>query len=52
MKAPDGTWQGISIELWRPVAGENDLHYRFAEETNVQDLLDGIVGGKCDIGWS
>jgi hypothetical protein len=31
------------------VAGENDLHYRFAEETNVQNLLDGIVVGKYDI---
>jgi hypothetical protein len=40
---------GISIELRRRVAGENDLHYRFAEETNVQNLLDGIVAGKYDI---
>jgi polar amino acid transport system substrate-binding protein len=49
MKAPDGTWQGISIELWRRVARDNDLHYRFAEETNVQDLLDGVAAGKYDI---
>jgi polar amino acid transport system substrate-binding protein len=49
MKASDGTWQGISIELWRRLARENDLRYRFAEESNVQDLLDGIVAGKYDI---
>jgi polar amino acid transport system substrate-binding protein len=49
MKAKDGTWQGISIELWRRVARENDLRYRFAEESNVQDLLDGVVAGKYDI---
>jgi hypothetical protein len=30
------------------VAGENDLHHRFAEETNVQNLLDGIDAGKYD----
>jgi polar amino acid transport system substrate-binding protein len=49
MKAPDGTWQGISIELWRRVALENDIRYRFAEEGNVHDLLDGVVTGKYDI---
>jgi polar amino acid transport system substrate-binding protein len=52
MKTPDGTWQGISIELWRRVADENDPHHRFADETNVQDLLDGGVAGKYDIGRS
>jgi polar amino acid transport system substrate-binding protein len=49
MKAPDGTWQGISIELWRRVAREHDLRYRFAEESNVQELLDGVAAGKYDI---
>jgi polar amino acid transport system substrate-binding protein len=49
MKALDGTWQGISIELWRRVARENDIRYRFAEESNVQDLLDGVAAGKYDI---
>jgi polar amino acid transport system substrate-binding protein len=49
MKAPDGTWQGISIELWRRLARENDLRYRFAEESNVQDLLDGAASGKYDV---
>jgi polar amino acid transport system substrate-binding protein len=49
MKAPDGTWQGISIELWRRVARENDIRYRFAEESNVQGLLDGVAAGRYDI---
>jgi polar amino acid transport system substrate-binding protein len=49
MKAPDGTWEGISIELWRRVAREHDLRYRFAEESNVQDLLGGFAAGKYDI---
>jgi polar amino acid transport system substrate-binding protein len=49
MKGPDGTWQGISIELWRRVAREHDLRFRFAEENNVQGLLEGIAAGKYDI---
>jgi polar amino acid transport system substrate-binding protein len=31
------------------VARESDLRYRFAAETNVQDLLDGVAAGKYDI---
>ena len=49
MKAADGTWQGISIDLWQRVAGELHLHYRFAEEPNVQGLMDGVTAGKFDI---
>jgi polar amino acid transport system substrate-binding protein len=40
--------QGISIELWRRVTRENDLRYQFAEESNVQALLDGVTAGKYD----
>ncbi len=49
MKAADGTWQGISIDLWRRVADENHLSYRIAEEATVQDLLDGVISRKFDI---
>jgi polar amino acid transport system substrate-binding protein len=49
MKAPDGSWEGISIELWRRVAREHDLRYRFAEESNVQDLLYGVAAGQYDV---
>jgi polar amino acid transport system substrate-binding protein len=49
MKAADGTWQGISIDLWRRVADELHLYYRFAEEPNVQGLIDGVAAGKFDI---
>ena len=49
MKAADGTWQGISIELWRRIADESHVSYRFVEERTVQDLLDGIVAKKYDI---
>jgi polar amino acid transport system substrate-binding protein len=49
MKAADGTWQGISIDLWRRMADENHIGYRFVEEENVQDLLDGVAAKKFDI---
>ena len=29
MKGPDGSWQGIGIDLWRHIAGHLHLHYRF-----------------------
>jgi hypothetical protein len=37
MKAADGTWEGISIDLWRRIADELHLRYRFTEEASVQD---------------
>ncbi len=49
MKAADGAWQGISIDLWRHVADELHLHYRFTEEPNVQGLIDGIAAGRFDV---
>jgi polar amino acid transport system substrate-binding protein len=49
MKAPNGTWRGISIELWQHVADDMHLRYRFAEEATVQGLLDGVATGKYDI---
>ncbi len=49
MKAADGTWQGISIDLWRRVADQMHLRYRFAEEPDVQGLIDGVTAGKFDV---
>jgi polar amino acid transport system substrate-binding protein len=49
MKASDGTWQGISVDLWRRVADQLHLHYRFAEAPDVQSLVDGVAAGKFDV---
>jgi polar amino acid transport system substrate-binding protein len=49
MKAADGSWNGISIDLWRHIADELHLHYRFSEEPTVQGLIDGVANGKFDI---
>ena len=48
MKDSDGSWSGISIDLWRRVAGGLHLRYRFAEEPNVQGLIDGVAAGKYE----
>ena len=49
MKTADGAWQGVSIELWRRAADAAGLRYRFAEESNVQELLTGVAEGRFDI---
>ncbi len=47
MKAADGSWTGISIELWRHIASDLHLRYRF-EETTLQGLIDGTASGSLD----
>jgi polar amino acid transport system substrate-binding protein len=49
MKLPDGSWRGISIDLWRRVADDLHIGYRFAEEPTVQGLIDGVATGKFDV---
>jgi ABC-type amino acid transport substrate-binding protein len=49
MKTSDGTWQGISVDLWRRIADQLHLHYRFAEAPDVQSLIDGVAAGKFDV---
>ena len=47
MKTGDGTWSGISIALWKEIAAELDLRYRFVE-TDLQGMLDGLKEGRYD----
>lgn len=49
MKGPSGAWSGIGIDLWRRVADELHLRYRFREEPNVQALIDGVANGQLDV---
>jgi polar amino acid transport system substrate-binding protein len=48
MKQQDGTWRGISIDLWRRVAERTQLRYRFAEAETVQALVEGTADGSFD----
>jgi hypothetical protein len=45
MKAEDGTWRGISIDLWRRVADQLHLRYRF-QETTLEGLTEGVAKGS------
>ncbi len=47
MKAEDGTWRGVSIDLWRRIANQTHLRYRF-EETTLKGLTDGVAEGRFD----
>ncbi|MBV8227648.1 MAG: transporter substrate-binding domain-containing protein, partial [Verrucomicrobia bacterium] len=47
MKGEDGTWRGISIDLWRHVADQIHLRYRF-QETTLKGLTDGVATGSLD----
>jgi len=49
MKAPDGTWHGISIDLWDIVARELELEYEL-REYDLQGLLDAVKTGEVDAG--
>nr|WP_294523708.1 transporter substrate-binding domain-containing protein [uncultured Rhodopila sp.] len=50
IKAPDGTWTGISIELWTRIAEKLGLRTTFREYQTVPDLLrataDGTLGAS------
>jgi polar amino acid transport system substrate-binding protein len=49
MKGPDGQWTGISIDLWRRIADQQKLRYRFQELETVPALIDATASGKVDI---
>jgi ABC-type amino acid transport substrate-binding protein len=47
MKSEDGAWHGISIDLWRHIADQAHLRYRF-QETTLKGLIDGVAEGSLD----
>jgi ABC-type amino acid transport substrate-binding protein len=47
-----GEWSGISIELWRRLADQLKLRYRFVEAPSVGALLDGVQSGNFDLAIS
>jgi ABC-type amino acid transport substrate-binding protein len=49
IKNDRGEWSGISIELWRKLADQLKLRYRFVETSSVTALLDGLQGGSFDV---
>ena len=49
IKQADGSWQGISINLWEAVAEDLGLRYEF-RETDLPGLLAGVEDGFYDAG--
>jgi ABC-type amino acid transport substrate-binding protein len=47
VKNEDGTWRGLTIELWDRIAGEMDLAYAL-RETALQGLLAGLESRDLD----
>ena len=47
MKNGDGTWSGISIDLWRAIADQMQLSYQL-RECDLQNLLMGLQDGSLD----
>ena len=49
IKNEKGEWSGISIELWRKLAGDLKLQYRLVEAPSVTALLEGVEAGRFDV---
>lgn len=47
MKDDDGAWTGISIALWKQIADDLGLDYRF-EEAALADMVPGVADGRYD----
>jgi ABC-type amino acid transport substrate-binding protein len=50
IKLTDGTWEGLSVALWKRIADREHLRFRLVESQSVQDLLDGVANGSFDAG--
>ena len=47
IKAEDGSWQGISVSLWRDIAERMGLHYEF-REMGLKAMLEAVEQGRVD----
>jgi len=47
IKQEDGNWHGISIDLWREIAEQMELKYRF-REMGLKDMLAAVERGEAD----
>ena len=49
MKADDGTWTGISIELWKQIAAGLDLTYDIKEQHDLKGVLAAVQAKEVDV---
>ena len=43
----DGSWSGLSVDLWNAIAVELDLTFEF-EERSIEGMLEGVRTGELD----
>lgn len=48
IKENDGSWSGISIDLWETIAREKNWDFEYVE-TDLQSLIDSTAAGNFDI---
>lgn len=48
IKEDDGSWSGISIDLWETIARENNWNFEYIE-TDLQSLIDSTATGHFDV---
>jgi ABC-type amino acid transport substrate-binding protein len=48
MKAADGDWEGISIDLWEHIAGELGRKFEW-HETTLAGMIDEVESGQLDL---
>jgi ABC-type amino acid transport substrate-binding protein len=51
MKTADGSWTGVSVDLWREVARDLKWDFEF-REVAWEELLAGVANGRYDAGVS
>lgn len=47
MRSADGEWRGLTIDLWKEIASDLNLHYRLGE-ASPDTILDDIAHGRLD----
>ncbi|MGH0038345.1 MAG: transporter substrate-binding domain-containing protein [Myxococcota bacterium] len=48
IKQGDGTWTGLSVELWRGIAEDLGVEYEWVER-DLDGLLEGLANGELDL---
>jgi polar amino acid transport system substrate-binding protein len=46
----DGTWSGITVDLWKEIAGIIDVDYVFRKVDDQHGILSGLEDGTLDVG--
>jgi polar amino acid transport system substrate-binding protein len=49
MKASDGHWEGISIDLWREVADRMGVDFELREYGSIEELTEAFLKGDLDL---